>query len=217
MQVDLGIAGITARVKENVCIVTSQAPLTTLSSTIVGGGLGQTRCLLNASVGMGYQGTNPVGDLLGIAAVYGLTPPFVGTCTAVAMHHLRCVTLRQGGITVSALITAGIDNAIAAGLSPPASPSPGTINTMLFIDAALVSGALINLVTTATEAKTAVLHAMGIRLPTGEPATGTSTDALVIACTERGPQWEYGGPITPVVALVAQAVRRCLPEALAHA
>ncbi len=38
MQLDLRFAGIIARVKENVCIVTSQAPLTALSLTIVGVG-----------------------------------------------------------------------------------------------------------------------------------------------------------------------------------
>lgn len=217
MQLALDIEGITARRDDTVCIVTSRFPLITLASSLIGGGFGHTRHLLNASVGNHYQGIDPVGDLSRIAATQGISPPFVGMCTAVSMQHLRCVTVRHDDLVVSALITAGVSNAIAAGISPSVRTSPGTINMLLVIDAHLAPGAHVNVVMTATEAKTAVLHDMGLHLPSGEPVTGTSTDALAVACTNRGPRWEYGGPITPVGALVAQAIRRCLPEALAHA
>ncbi len=53
---------------------------------------------------------------------------------------------------------------------------------------------MVNAVITATEAKTGVLMALNARTKEGDPATGTSTDAIVIACTGRGTPVPYAGP-----------------------
>ena len=83
----------------------------------------------------------------------------------------------------------------------------GTINTVLLIDAALTPAAMVNAVITATEAKTMTLDEWAVRTLDGLPASGTTTDSVVIACTGRGEMLGYAGPATPVGWLLARAVR----------
>ena len=54
------------------------------------------------------------------------------------------------------------------------------------MDGALTPAAMVNAVITATEAKTMTLAEWDVRTPEGEPASGTSTDTVVVACTGRG-------------------------------
>lgn len=68
-------------------------------------------------------------------------------------------------------------------------------------------GALVNLALTVTEVKTLVLGAAGLACPEGGPASGTSTDAVVVAATGRGPAVRFGGPISEAGWVVARAVR----------
>jgi adenosylcobinamide amidohydrolase len=46
-------------------------------------------------------------------------------------------------------------------------------------------------------------------------ATGTSTDAVVVACTGRGDILPYAGPVTPVGWLIGRGMRAALAAALA--
>ena len=78
---------------------------------------------------------------------------------------------------------------------------------MLLVDAALTPAAMVNAVITATEAKTMMLVAWDVRTPQGTPASGTSTDSVVVACTGRGDELRYAGPATTVGWLAARAVR----------
>jgi adenosylcobinamide hydrolase len=45
---------------------------------------------------------------------------------------------------------------------------------------------MVNAVITATEAKSMALIEWDVRTPDGDPASGASTDAVVVACTQRG-------------------------------
>ncbi|GIV85156.1 MAG: hypothetical protein KatS3mg052_2163 [Candidatus Roseilinea sp.] len=59
-----------------------------------------------------------------------------------------------------------------------------------------------------------MLAECSLRTPEGHLASGTGTDALVIACTGRGAWFEYGGPISSVGARIGQAVRAATLEAV---
>jgi len=61
-----------------------------------------------------------------------------------------------------------------------------------------------------TEVKTAILLEAGVKAADGHPATGTSTDAVVVAATARGPHCRFGGPISDVGWVVARAAREAL-------
>ena len=65
---------------------------------------------------------------------------------------------------------------------------------------------------TVTEAKVGALADAGIVTAEGAPATGTVTDAVVLAWTGRGPRLPYLGPGTVAGWCLARAVRRAVRE-----
>lgn len=68
----------------------------------------------------------------------------------------------------------------------------GTINTMIFINRELTEGAMVRVVMTATEAKTAVLQELAVNSRYSDGlATGTGTDQIAVAC-----QCDTGKPLT---------------------
>ena len=78
----------------------------------------------------------------------------------------------------------------------------------------LTQAARVNAVITATEAKALAVAEAGVRAPHGGLASGTGTDAVIVASTERGPSFEYAGPIAPIGAMMARAVRRTMQQAM---
>jgi iron complex transport system ATP-binding protein len=91
---------------------------------------------------------------------------------------------------------------------------PGTINTILLVDACLSPAARVNAVITATEAKTLALAEARVQAPHGGPASGTGTDSVVIAATESGQRFEYAGTVAPLGVLISRAVRRAMQDGL---
>ena len=212
----LDFPGVTLTHTAEVLLVHSQQPLTVLSSAVVGGGVARVRYLLNRHVHRDYDCPDPAADLVAFARSQGVTEAFVGLMTAVSLQKARTVTLRTATLTVAAVVTAGISNATAPGLSPPAILEAGTINMILLIDACLTPAAMVHALITATEVKTQVLMAHGVRTPEGDAATGTSTDALAVACTDSGMLLLYAGPVTLVGWMIGRCVRAALEEALAQ-
>ncbi len=111
------------------------------------------------------------------------------------------------GVTVAAAVSVGLTNTSNAGVTPPLAVSPGTINTILLVAAAVTSEATVNAVITATEAKTMTLAEWDVRTPQGDAASGTSTDSVAVARTQCGAEPRCAGPATTVGWLVARTVR----------
>ncbi|MBB3142417.1 iron complex transport system ATP-binding protein [Halomonas organivorans] len=142
--------------------------------------------------------------------------------TAVPLAHLALVPVDvddvDGRPRVLAAVTAGVGNAVD--ITAPASGDPrlvaGTINVLVFVDGHLTDGALVNAALSATEAKVQALAADGVRDPEhGTPATGTSTDCLAIAATQRGAPTPYAGSGTRLGRAIGAAVYRAVRESLA--
>ncbi len=199
---------ITCAFSSEAIILHSQKPLYTLASAMVGGGLSETHTIINRHVESDYNHPDPPGDLQNFAKKQGLTGPFVGLMTAANLERAQTVTLSENNLTVTAVVTVGLSNPTAAGLSPPANFRPGTLNFILLVDAHLTPGAMVNAVITATEAKTDLLLKHDLYTPEGHPATGTSTDAIVVACTGQGNPLPYAGPATPVGWLIGRCIRQ---------
>ncbi|MEZ5227028.1 MAG: adenosylcobinamide amidohydrolase [Acidimicrobiales bacterium] len=72
--------------------------------------------------------------------------------------------------------------------------SPGTINLVIEVPVALSRSAAVNVVITATEAKTQALFEAGV------PGTGTASDAIVVIWSESGPTEDFAGPARSGVA-----------------
>lgn len=211
---ELDFPGIIATLSPEALTLRSAKNLHVLASAVVGGGLTRTRCIINRHVHKNYRHPDPADDLRAYAAGCGIPEPFVGLMTAVYLDQTRTATLRDNHLTIAAVVTAGLSNPATPGLSPPASPLPGTINIILLVDAQLSPGAMVNAVITTTEVKTHLLLERGVCTPNGYPATGTSTDAVVVACTGRGASLPYAGPATRVGWLIGQGVRQALGGAL---
>jgi len=210
----IGFPGVSADVSPEALVIHGERTLHVLSSAVVGGGITQTRYIVNRYVSKLYNNSDPQGDLQAFAVSHGISESFVGLMTAVYLDQARVATLCDSGCTVTAITTAGLGNTTAPGLSRPAALSAGTINIILLVDAQLTPPAMVNAVITATEAKTHILLERGERTPEGYPATGTSTDAVVVACTGRGDPLPYAGPATQVGWLIGRVVRQALGEAL---
>lgn len=208
------IQGISILQNDEVIHVKSGLPLVTLSSAIVGGGYGHVRHIINVNVGKNFYYKNPKMWLRSLAKDMNIRESFIGLLTAVKLHKARFAFFESDELSVGALVTAGVGNAASAGITPPFSRGEGTINIVLLLDAHLTRAAMLNAVITATEAKSAVLKEKNILTPHGDPATGTSTDTITIACTGKGTLQSYAGPVTTVGWLIARAVRQALQESL---
>lgn len=185
-------------------------PLRVASSALVGGGLGWVRHFCNFHVNKNYAGHDPEADLHAWLAARNLMPhESVAMMTAVRLAELAVVEDRVSGISLAVAVTAGVSNAvdITAPLVGDPRPLIGTINTLVFLDAHLTDGALINACLSVSEAKVRALTECGVRDPhTGTPATGTSTDCLAIAATQRGGATPYAGSATGLGRAMGRAV-----------
>jgi adenosylcobinamide amidohydrolase len=201
--------------------------LTVVSSAVVGGGFCRVRDIVNMHVDDMPPGTSPEDELAAYAARLGVDEPFVGVMTAAETQYARVAAASREGLTVAAVVSVGLSNTTSAGVSDPvvvesgtAEPEavdpgvidPGTINIIVLVDGRLTPAALVNAVITVTEAKTMVLGEWQVRTAQGQPASGTSTDSVVVAATGRGPALSYAGPATTVGWLAARTTRQAIEQ-----
>lgn len=119
----------------------------------------------------------------------------VGLLTAVDVR--KAVVVRRKDYLLA--VTAGIRNASRV----------GTINILVGLRGLPCGGAPVELVKMVTEAKVAALQEYDLREGPA-PATGTSTDAVVIAYEGRPPPFPYAGPLTPLGRRLGRDVRRSI-------
>jgi adenosylcobinamide amidohydrolase len=209
------LPGVELHVGPHAVWVRSATPLGVLASAVAGGGLDTARHILNMHVPRSYASTDPAGDLGAFARRLGIAEPFVGLMTAAFTHRARVVCEEADGVRAVAVATVGLGAPVAAGVTAPVAWRPSTINVVAVLDAALERAAAVNGVITVTEAKVGALTEAGVLTAEGVPATGTVTDAVVLAWTGRGPRLPYLGPGTTagwcLARAVRQAVRRAIP------
>jgi adenosylcobinamide amidohydrolase len=190
--------------------VTADRDLIVVSSAFAGGGLARARTILNLHVPKNFPCADAEATVGTFVRRQGLPPPWVGMLTSAWTEKAQTAVETADGIRALVVATVGLSNASAAGLTGRAGPAPGTINTVVVVDADPESAAMVNLVMTVTEVKTAVLLDAGVKTVDGHPATGTCTDAVVVAATARGPRCRFGGPISELGWVVARAARQAL-------
>jgi adenosylcobinamide hydrolase len=212
------IDGIEYEVGPAAVIVRAHAPLAVVSSAIAGEAFGPARAIVNLHVPKNFRPPARDGHedwgtpLAEFVQRRGLPSPYVGLLTSAWTEHAEVAEDAAHGVAALALVTVGLGNPIATGLrsAPAATPSPSTINAIIVVDAAPVPSAMVNCVITVTEVKTAALLAAGVVCRDGQPATGTSTDAVVVAATGRGSRCRFGGPASELGSVVARATRRAV-------
>jgi adenosylcobinamide hydrolase len=211
------IDGVSVVVDAEGVAVKAATPLVAASSALVGGGLGRVDAILNVHVPRGFACASSEAVLAAFAARHGVGGPYVGLLTGAATENAETATARRGALTALAIATVGLSNAITAGVSPAAHVlAPSTINTIVLVDADAEPGALVNALMTVTEVKTLALVDAAVKGAAGHPATGTSTDAVVVAATGRGPRARFGGPVSDLGWVVAQAASVALRRGIAR-
>jgi len=205
------IEGVEVEISPEAVVVTAAAPLTVLSSAVAGGGLGRARTLVNLHVDKDCPWQDAEVRLDAFAARRRLPAPWIGLLTAAWTERARVAADTARGVGALVVVTVGLSNPVAAGWSAPAGVEPGTINTLAIVDADLEPAALVNLVVTLTEVKALVLAEARLTAD-GQRASGTSTDAVVVAATGRGRALRFGGPISDAGWVVARAARTALTD-----
>jgi adenosylcobinamide hydrolase len=208
------IAGVSVEVGSEAVVVRSQAPLRVLSSAVHLGGFAEARAVVNLHVRTHDPCAAPAGMLAAFAGRAGVPSPWVGLLTGARTERAVQAEESAGGFHALAVVTVGLSNPVAAGLSPVATWVASTINTIVVVDADPEPAALVNAVITVTEVKGLALRAAGIGMGDGVAASGTSTDAVVIAATGRGVRARFGGPASPLGWAVARAVRGALDRGI---
>lgn len=188
----------------------SELPLKTVSSAVHNPGIGWHNCLLNRSV----PGDYVISDVKREVKEFLKREKFSSTNTVVMLTAVptALVAINEfsapfGSIIVA--VTAGVGNAVDVSRVHERQDDPyiGTINTWVIVNGCLSEEAFFQALMTATEAKTKALQSENIRDErSGTIATGTATDSLLIAATQKGEEMLYGGPITEVGKMIAKGV-----------
>ncbi|MFD0695891.1 adenosylcobinamide amidohydrolase [Paenibacillus sp. GCM10027628] len=201
-------------------LIQSKSPLRTLNSSPWGGGFGFHTGLLNRQVDKSYNENDPITEMSKFIIQEGLDPYVTaGMLTAARVRDVGSSSLSwksdgddstndrcEERLQVTAWVTVGLGNKARAGVRLPASSLyPGTINSIVVINGCLTDAAMVNAVITATEAKVAALQDLDVRMD-GLSATGTTTDAVLIAATDRGRQYHYAGTATQLGYLIGRTV-----------
>ncbi len=196
-------------------VVEAAQLLAIVSTAVLGGGMRLGRCIVALRVPSNYSGRDPAGDIRDAAILEGWVAD-VGLMTAVPPDRARIEAVSAEGVSATAIVTAGVTRPWAAGSSRGPVPAAGTINIIVLLDAGLTPAAALNVLSTVTEAKVLTLVEAGIRTPAGDLASGTATDAVVVAYpgTANGVVWKFGGPATPPGWAAAAATRAALRQAL---
>src|SRR5699024_8232804 len=118
----------------------------------------------------------------------------VGMMTAVSLKDVEIESLLGDSFELIVAVTAGVGNAVDASLGNYHSNEiiQGTINIWIIIDGDLTDEAFIQSIITATEAKAKALQKLNVKDRVNDTiATGTSTDSILVAATQKGKNLDY--------------------------
>lgn len=197
MKLEIPVRKIQCTVENGNLVVRSGKPLRALSSAIINGGLCMTNTILNHQVAKNFADPKPEDYLSKIAASLNLPTTTVGLMTAADVTKASLETRKTDNATICALVTAGVSYPAAPADSLRRMKGAGTINIIILVEGNLSDACMVEAVKTATEAKSAALRELDIRSRFSQRvASGTTTDAIVVACTGDGEPIRYAGTAT---------------------
>jgi adenosylcobinamide hydrolase len=228
MKFETHIDSVDAEVKDNTLVIWSKTPLKILSSAVLNGGFKNANGIINVQVSENCgddkndEHWNPENFLINHAAKLKFPKDkVVALMTAAKMQNAATSSQKHDKLAVTVFTTAGSNVAVTAG--DPAASKPnstrlkkcGTINIIVLVDANLTESCMVDAVKTVTEAKTVALRELDIRSRfSGEIASGTITDSVAVACTEKGDRIRYAGTATILGELIGKSVRETVKNAI---
>lgn len=210
----------------------SAHPALALSSAVYGGGMLELDRVFNIYVDKHYRCDDPPREIAeALHDWQEQADRCAGLLTAVKLEHTSIQEHTNSEFGLLCCTTAGVSNAARAGSERTVfdvhgkkqnrtSYIPGTINIMLWFNGRMTPGAMVNAVQTAVEAKAAALADAGIAdSENGLPATGTTTDAIVLAVRQTAandgqPLHSYAGTATALGAAIGRLVYDTVTESL---
>jgi iron complex transport system ATP-binding protein len=184
-----------------------------LSSAVLNGGFRKVKAIANYQVDKDFSDEKPEDFLKKV--LRNLPKPTVGLMTAADITKFSLKSVMQGKLSICALVTAGVSNAASAGEKIKRIKGLGTINIIVLVDGCLSESCMVNLIGTITEAKSMALIDLDVRSRfSGELASGTTTDAIVVACAEKGEEIKYAGTGTELGMLTGRIVRKAVRETI---
>ncbi|MGH9136003.1 MAG: adenosylcobinamide amidohydrolase [Acidimicrobiales bacterium] len=184
-----------------------ESPVRCASTSVLGGGLGERSWIVNAEVALAYH-YEPLEHLGAIAVELGLDP-LTGVGLLTAARVLDVAVAADGRAVCAATVGVSTPTWAAAADGEWSRWAPDTINVVCWVPVPLSDAALLNLVVTATEAKSQALVEAGV------PGTGTASDAVVVCTPTGGDVAEpYGGPRSPWGGRLARAVHAAVRSRL---
>jgi len=217
MRMNLPLKSQSLQVEHDRLIIRSHDPLRTLSSAVLNGGLRNVNSILIQKVPHNFRCRSPKSHLSKAAARYSLdTSMTAGFMTAAEPRDFGLSTCRFEKAVVSAVVTAGTSNSARVGEQTKASKSKvGTVNIIVLTNAKITDSCLVNALQTATESKALAFRELDIRSSnTGDQATCTSTDSLLISTTNEGAVCEYAGVATQLGQSIAKTVNQAVKDAI---
>ncbi|MGD7042939.1 adenosylcobinamide amidohydrolase [Jeotgalibacillus proteolyticus] len=199
-------------------LLTAPHILKTLSSAVIGAGLGWHRHFVNRHVPMDYECADSYEDMCRYADENGWSAAdTVGMMTAVVVEDVVIREFEHEKLSIVVAVTAGVGNAVDVSLAHQRNDkqTAGTINSWIFVNGKLSDEAFIQAMMTATEAKVKALQQLNVKDPiTQTLATGTSTDSLLVAATQKGEYVQYAGPVTALGKMIGRGIVECTVEAI---
>ncbi|MEM3061717.1 MAG: adenosylcobinamide amidohydrolase [Candidatus Bathyarchaeia archaeon] len=216
MRLKIPINGIEGEVTRDTLLIKSKNPLKVLSSAVLNGGPKDARVIINHRVIKRFKVKESRRILERVALSLNLNPKdVVGLMTGADVMKAAIVSKTYKRLVVSSIVTAGISNTAAAGNSLKKSFSSGTINIIALVNASLTENCSINAIQTITEAKCMALRDLDIRSRFSKgTASGTTTDAIVLASKNDGKKIDYAGTATKLGELIGKSVREAVKNAI---
>ncbi|MEC0128653.1 adenosylcobinamide amidohydrolase [Paenibacillus pabuli] len=234
--------GLSISAHERHIKASSPSVVKALSSAVYGGGMIELDRIFNIYVDRHYRCDDPPRDIADLLSEWQeQQDQCAGLLTAVRLEHTAIQEYESDEFGLLCCTTAGVSNAARAGSartvfntagkkmgneavsqkrgeSSVSSYTPGTINIMLWMNGHMTAGAMVNAIQTAVEAKAAALVDFGVvDSENGLTATGTTTDAIVLAVNqadENKPLIRYAGTATTMGAAIGRLVYDTITESL---
>ncbi|NWG09449.1 MAG: bifunctional adenosylcobinamide hydrolase/alpha-ribazole phosphatase CbiS [Nitrososphaerales archaeon] len=215
MRIDVKISQVECEIKRGTLVIRFNEPLNVLSSAVLNGGLFRARAIINHHVPKSFDHRDPAYILRNLVKNLGLADDTVGFMTAVEVHNVAIRTERVKDLVVSALVTAGLSYPATAGDDTLQSSDIGTINIILLIDGNLTDSCIVNCIQTAIEAKTVALRELDVRSRfSNSVASGSTSDAIAVACTGVGEPIKFAGTGTEIGIMIGRIVKEATKEAI---
>ncbi|MFA5364108.1 MAG: adenosylcobinamide amidohydrolase [Candidatus Bathyarchaeia archaeon] len=230
MKLETHIESVEAELQGNKLVLRSKTLLKIISSAVLNGGQRESNCIINYQVpedaGSDMEDSvhKEAGDFLKdeITKLGFPSDQVVAIMTAAKMENVVVESIKFEDLTLTAFVTAGAYFAATAGdeIASKQTAFPfkkwGTINIIVLVDGNLTQSCMVNAIVTVTEAKASALRELDVRSRfSGEVATGTVTDSVVIASTNKGKhQIRYAGTGTITGELIGKTVKTALKKAI---